>query len=77
MALVRALVARLQASPAVDNAERAALDITVRDATMTPVGIPTTRSLAMADSHQRLRHVIAFMDEATPTSNAKPAGVMG
>ncbi len=26
---------------------------------------------------QRLQHTIAFMDEMTPTSKAKPAGVMG
>lgn len=74
---LRALVVRLQASPAVDNAERAALGITVRDTTKTAVSVPTTRPIAKVDTSQRLRHVIAFMNEATPTSKAKPAGVMG
>ena len=31
----------------------------------------------MAGCIQRLQHTIAFMDETTPTSKAKPAGVMG
>ena len=76
-AVLRVLVVRLQASPSVDNAERAALGITVRDTSKTPVSVPTTRPVARVDTSQRLQHVIAFMDEATPTSKAKPAGVMG
>lgn len=31
----------------------------------------------MVNTSQRLRHEIRFVDEATPTSRAKPKGVMG
>ncbi|MCG3138198.1 MAG: hypothetical protein HJJLKODD_02059 [Phycisphaerae bacterium] len=75
--LIRALVRRLQASPQVSDGERAALGITVPDREPTPVGAPTTRPLASVDAAQRLRHVIDFSDEASPTSKAKPAGVIG
>ena len=75
--VIRPLVARLQSSPDVDDTERAALGITVRDVTPTPAAVPTTRPLVTVDTSQRLRHVIAFTDEFTPTRKAKPAGVMG
>lgn len=75
---IRQLVRQLQASSAVDDAERAALGITVRDAvrTMAAGGIGS-RPIGMVDTSQRLRHEIRFSDESTPTSRAKPAGVMG
>lgn len=75
--VIRSLVARLQASPDVDDTERQALGITVRDVTPTAAAVPTTRPLVTVDTSQRLRHVIAFVDELTPTRTAKPAGVMG
>lgn len=76
-AAVRALVRRLQANPEVDDTEREAMGITVRDTVPTAAAIPATRPVVVVDTSQRLRHVIAFMDEATPTRKAKPAGVMG
>ena len=75
--VIRPLVARLQASSAVDDAERQALGITVRDTIPTPVEPPTTRPVISVDTSQRLRHTIGFADEATPTRKAKPAGVRG
>ncbi len=75
--VIRPLVARLQASPDVDDTERQALGITVADAVPTPSAVPTTRPLVTVDTGQRLRHVIAFVDELTPTRKAKPDGVMG
>ncbi len=75
--VIRPLVARLQASPEVDDAERQALGITVRDTIPTPVGPPETRPVASVDTSQRLQHTISFADETTPTSTAKPAGVRG
>ncbi|MCH8913839.1 MAG: hypothetical protein IIA33_09770 [Planctomycetes bacterium] len=75
--VIRPLVARLQASPAVDDAERQALGITVRDTIPTPVGPPLTRPVASVDTSERLQHTISFADEATPTRRAKPAGVRG
>jgi len=71
-------VRQLQASGDVDNSERAALGITVPDTIRTAaVGGISTRPIGAVDTSQRLRHEIRFTDEATPTSRAKPAGVMG
>jgi hypothetical protein len=76
-AAVRALVRRLQASPSVDDSERAALGITVPDTTPTPTGPPATTPVLRLESPARLRHIIHFTDSSTPTSRAKPAGVLG
>lgn len=38
--------------------------------------MPSTRLLVTVDTSRRLRHVIAFVDELTPTRKAKPDGVM-
>ncbi len=75
--LIRALVRRLQASPSVSEAERAALGITVPDSGATAAASPTTRPVCEVDTSQRLRHTIDFTDEGTPTRKAKPAGVLG
>lgn len=76
--LIRVLVRQLQASGDVDNSERAALGITVPDTIRTTaVGGISTRPIGAVDTSQRLRHEIRFTDEATPTSRAKPAGIMG
>jgi len=76
--LIRQLVRQLQASDDVDDAERAALGITVPDRIRTTeAGETMTRPVGMVDTSQRLRHEIRFVDEATPTSRAKPEGVMG
>lgn len=72
---IRALTQRLQASAAVDDAERAALGITVPDRTPSPVPVPTTRPVVKIDTSQRLQHTIHFADETTPTSVRKPKGV--
>ena len=72
---IRPLVKRLQAGSAVDDAERAALNITVPDRTPSPVPVPTTRPGVKVDTSQRLQHTISFADETTPTSTRKPAGV--
>jgi len=76
-AAIRPLVKRLQASASVSDPERASLGITIPDPTQTAVVPPTTRPLASVDTAQRLRHSIGFLDEATPTSKAKPPGVIG
>ncbi len=72
---IRPLVKRLQAGSAVDDAERAALGITVPDRTPSAVPVPTTRPVVKVDTSQRLQHTISFADETTPTSTRKPAGV--
>jgi hypothetical protein len=74
---IRQLVRQLQASPDVDDTERAALGITIRDIIPSAAGGVDTRPIGIVDTSQRLRHEIRFVDEATPTSRAKPQGVMG
>lgn len=75
-AVVRPLVRRLQASPQVTDAERAALGINVR-ATPGPIGPPTTAPLVSIECGNRLQHTLRFVDAATPTRRAKPPGVLG
>ncbi|MBI5706276.1 MAG: hypothetical protein HZC36_04730 [Armatimonadetes bacterium] len=75
--VLRRLVQRLQSSSSVDDAERAAMGITVPDRIPTAVGAPTSKPVLQADTSQRLRITVGFADEGTPTSKAKPAGVMG
>jgi len=75
--VIRPLVRRLQASPDVDNAERAAMGITVPDQELSPKGgPPTSRPVVRVDTSQRLQHTIHLADESTPTSKARPDGVM-
>lgn len=76
-ALVRPLVAQLQATAIVTDAQRQALGITVRSTTRAVSPTPTTRPLATVDISKRLQHTIAFVDEATRGSRAKPDGVSG
>lgn len=73
---IRPLVRKLQASTLVSDAERAALGITVRQEP-TPNGPPTTAPIATIECGNRLQQSIRFVDSATPTRKAKPAGVLG
>ena len=75
---IRQFVRGLQASPDVDDAERAGLGITVMEKTHArDASALMTRPVGMAGTAQRLQHEIRFYNEATPTRRAKPAGVMG
>jgi hypothetical protein len=76
VAAIRPLVRRLQASSVVTDAEKAALGITVA-ATPAPIGAPTTAPIVSVECGNRLQHTLRFVDSATPTKKAKPAGVMG
>ena len=76
-AAFRSLAKSIQAKPSVTAASKQAAGLTVPDTTPTPVGPPTTAPIARIDSGQRLEHVVHFSDTTTPTSKAKPAGVMG
>jgi hypothetical protein len=75
--VIRRLAQRLQTSSAVDDSERAALGITVRDTEPTPIGPPTSRPVLEADTSQRLRIQLEFYDEGAVGTKAKPAGVRG
>jgi hypothetical protein len=76
LAVIRPLVRRLQASPQVSDAEKAALGITVRQEPG-PIGPPMTAPIVSIECGNRLQHVLRFVDSATPTRKAKPAGVIG
>ena len=66
---IRPLVRRLQASPDVDDSERAAMGITVPDREGTPERPPIDRlktgatGAVSVDTSQRLQHTIAFKVE--------------
>ena len=73
---IRPLVRRLQASAVVSDAEKASLGITVRQEP-SPIGPPTTSPIVSVECGNRLQHTLRFVDSATPTRKAKPAGVLG
>ena len=75
--VLRRLVGRLQRSTSVDDSERQALGITVRDSIPTPAPVPTTKPVLIPDTSARLRITVGFADEGTPTSKARPFGVIG
>ena len=75
---IRTLVRQIQANPAVTDTQRASLGITVPDRNLSVDATSVaSRPLGKVDTSQRLRHAISFTDEDTPTSRAKPGGVMG
>ena len=76
VAVIRPLVRRLQASPQVSDAEKASLGITVRQEPG-PIGPPTTAPICTIECGNRLQQVLRFVDSATPTRKAKPAGALG
>lgn len=76
-ATIRRIFNRLQVSSAVSDAERAAMGMTIRDTDPTPVGAPETKPVLQGNTANRLEIGISFADEGTPTSKAKPAGVIG
>lgn len=77
---IRTLVRQIQANPKVDDGLRAGLGIRVRDRIRSLARSRrklSSRPIAVVDASRRYRHEILFMDESTPTSRAKPKGVMG
>jgi len=72
---VRPVTAFVQSFPATTNAARAAMGISVRDASRTPGLTPTSRPLALVESGRRLTHHLRLVDESTPTRRARPRGV--
>jgi hypothetical protein len=74
---IRRLAQRFQESSLVSDAELAAMSLTIRDTQPTPIADPTSRPVGQADTSQRLKTTLSYTDEATPTSKAKPHGVVG
>ena len=75
--VLRRLAQRLQESLSVDDTELAAMGLTLRDTIPTEIADPTTRPVGKADTSQRLQISLRWTDEGTPTSKAKPFGVVG
>ena len=75
-AVIRPLAAQWQANPAVTDALRAQLGITIAKTTHTPSPVPATRPELNADTSQRLQITLNFHDTGS-TNKAKPAGVRG
>jgi len=61
----------------VPDAERIRMGLTVKSGTHTSVATPTTNPVATVDFSVLLQHRINFVDSNTPTSKAKPAGIIG
>jgi len=76
VAVIRPLVRRLQASALVSDAEKASLGITVAQQPG-PIGPPTTAPICSIECGNRLQQTLRFVDSATPTRKAKPAGTLG
>lgn len=74
---VRQMTRSLQINPALTDADKADLQITVTDQTRTPAAVPQTRPVAQVDTSKPQQHTISWVDEATPTSKARPEGVYG
>ena len=56
---------------------RANLGIALRRVGGPPARTPTTCPVVIVEGAGRLTHVLRFLDEATPTSRARPRGVIG
>ena len=74
---VRAAVKRLQASPAMTDQVRQLYGMTVPTDGKVPAPAPTTRPVGIIETGDRLQHVLRVVDATTPTSRARPAGVIG
>jgi hypothetical protein len=57
--------------------DRNTLNLPERSKSHTPSPVPDTKPIAKVDTSKHLEHTIAFTDEATPASTAKPDGVRG
>lgn len=77
-AFLRKFIAQwLSNNARVPNSERQRMGITVKTGTRTAAPVPETCPMLTIDFSSRLQHTISFVDEATPRSKAKPAGVHG
>ncbi len=71
---IRLVARQLQGQPQMDNASRALIGITVRQGRTGETPVPSSAPIAHVAQIERLRHVVAFTDSATPTRMAKPKG---
>ena len=76
-AVIRAKVKLLNAMPDVTNATRLAAGINAHAEARTPSRTPTTRPIARIVPLGGRRHVVHWVDEATPQQRRRPAGAGG
>lgn len=75
--ILRFYAQTIKLNQGVSNADKIALGIHINDAGPTPVPVPTTSPALTIDFQTHLRAVLRARDQTTPTSNAKPFGVVG
>jgi hypothetical protein len=64
-------------TPGLTDADLAELGLKPRDTTRTAPAVPDSRPVLTIDTSKPLQHTLNFFDEETPTSRAKPDGVLG
>jgi hypothetical protein len=72
--LIREVVKGIQANPAVTDAMKTAIGITVPDDHRTPAPVPTTHPIPQIEDIEPLTHDVRYADSASGT-RAKPDGV--
>lgn len=73
--VVRPYAQRIKVNPAVTNASRAAIGVTINSFPPTPIPAPLTSPALILVSAQPNNATLQYRDSATPTSKAKPYGV--
>lgn len=74
MSEIRKIAGQLQSNPAVTDAQRESMGLTVRKTSRTPTPVPTTQPAGYVDTDTRLQHTIHFHDQGAE-NKARPAGV--
>lgn len=74
-AVVRPYAQRIRSNPAVSNAARVLIGVTVAVFPPTPIPAPLTNPVLALVRATPLTHVLAYADADTPTTKAKPYGV--
>jgi hypothetical protein len=76
VAKARELAVKVQATPAVTNAQKTSLGLTPRGSTPTPIPAPVTKPVPLVVQYLPLQHVLQIRDVTTPSSRAKPFGAI-
>ena len=77
LSLLREQYRIIKANPGVTDAAKINLGIVVNDPVPTPIPAPTTYPLLAVLNAAPLTQQLMMVDQSTPTSRAKPAGVVG
>lgn len=77
VAVVRPYAQRVKANPSVTNEQRSDLGLTIDSFPPTPIPQPTTAPVMVLISATPLVHQLRYYDSTTPTTKAKPYGVIG